>query len=549
MSIKCQALKLIRHTASIALLLLLSASGCGSWDSESPPTEAEQLRTQFGAGQHLFSGASLQALLDHEDTTSPITLVQLIAVDDNESFSSYENQVEPIWQRHSGETTFASKIIDQMIGDRVFLEVRVIEFANTIAFIDALQDDAFVNAINTLFASSTNQTWVLGIQNSLPFDPSGGFFDPELQNLDRDAATELLNNVSLEADVESESSIASDDDTIIDMIVSDSPEAFHMVNLIDFYEEAQYFDGRETDLTGEEANAIYGNSITPILLAHNSFPTLIMPVSLVLTAEPIEWEQVAIVRYASRDAFLNAFPLNPMSQQALIHKDAGLENTLVYVTEQQHFEPPEPQSGVMFNLRYCEILMARLRNGSIEAEIYGTPGLNLCPQQAFEALDATAIAAEQGALTTIMNGPRFFVVDWTSNNASLVNTEDTVFFGDIEMRLLTTAQLAFSEISEEATAYQVNEVARSNVWHYVAGRRVYELTDPDGIQFIMQSYTQAVDPNQQLDDLASLDERLELPTGWSFDTRIITNSLAGPTTNGVAQVVTDNLGNTYQLVP
>ena len=39
------------------------------------------------------------------------------------------------------------------------------------------------------------------------------------------------------------------------------------------------------------------------------------------------------MRYASRDAFLNAFALNPQADEAIVYKEAGVENTLVYATE------------------------------------------------------------------------------------------------------------------------------------------------------------------------------------------------------------------------
>jgi len=52
---------------------------------------------------------------------------------------------------------------------------------------------------------------------------------------------------------------------------------FHMINLIEFREKADYRDGRETDLTGREADASYA---------------------------PLEFlKQIGIVRYPSRALF------------------------------------------------------------------------------------------------------------------------------------------------------------------------------------------------------------------------------------------------------
>lgn len=132
--------------------------------------------------------------------------------------------------------------------------------------------------------------------------------DPALQNLDNDEALALLASAGGQ-----ESGFESNPTAVADMVVSDAPSPFWMVNLIDFYEEANFRDGRNTDLSGEEANAIYGNAILPTLLRYNSLPDILMPVAVTLTDEGVEWEQAAIVRYASRDAFLNAFPLNPQA--------------------------------------------------------------------------------------------------------------------------------------------------------------------------------------------------------------------------------------------
>jgi hypothetical protein len=328
------------------------------------------------------------------------------------------------------------------------------------------------------------------------------------------------------------------------MIVSDSPEPFYMINLIDFYEQASYADGRVTDLTGEEANDIYGRAILPQLIARNSGPEILFPVTAVLTKEERVWEQAVVVRYASRDAFLNIFPLNPNAGDALVHKDAGVESTLVYASERRHRTAPEPADGVMFNLRYCEVLLPRPSASGLTIEIWGTPGLNLCPQAQWDALDPAALADQFGTPFAFLNGPRYFTVDWSSNGEALA-TGDPQMFGDIAMRLLTTV------VPPEGagSSYAIARVDRENIWHFVAGRRVYELINPEGTRYIMQSFSRAVDEDLRLADLENLGSRLQLPEGWSFESRVLVNSLDVPAIDGVAEVVQDDLRNTYQRVP
>ena len=66
---------------------------------------------------------------------------------------------------------------------------------------------------------------------------------------------------------------------------------------------------------------------------------------------------------------------------------------------------------------------------------------------------------------------------------------------------------------------------------------------------MMQSFTQQNDPNHQLVDLQFLGRRLNLPEGWSFSARILAEDFQLPSIDGIADVITDDLGNTYQRVP
>ena len=78
---------------------------------------------------------------------------------------------------------------------------------------------------------------------------------------------------------------------------------------------------------------------------------------------------------------------------------------------------------------------------------------------------------------------------------------------------------------------------------------VYELEDPTGIRYRMQSFTQGQDPDQQLVDLQRLGQRLDLPQGWTFHVILLEEDARLPTLDGIAEVITDDLGNTYQRVP
>jgi hypothetical protein len=61
----------------------------------------------------------------------------------------------------------------------------------------------------------------------------------------------------------------------------------------------------------------------------------------------------------------------------------------------------------------------------------------------------------------------------------------------------------------------------------------------------MQSVSLIVDPDLTADDLPTLGATLQLPTGWTYQARLLSDELV-LIADGEATVVTDDLGNTYQ---
>ena len=88
---------------------------------------------------------------------------------------------------------------------------------------------------------------------------------------------------------------------------------------------------------------------------------------------------------------------------------------------------------------------------------------------------------------------------------------------------------------------------RRTVFVFDAGRPVFELVDPDGRRWVMQTWSQIVDKDLGLDDLPGLAARLAPPPGWRYETRILTETLRVDTTTRDAQVTQDELTNTYSL--
>ena len=194
-----------------------------------------------------------------------------------------------------------------------------------------------------------------------------------------------------------------------------------------------------------------------------------------------------------------------------------------------------------FGKRYGEVLLVNIGESGPEATVYNTFPLNDCPERLWDKLDAAALARENDAVAALLNGPRY----WLMSSIDKVTTgpQERKTFGGIEMIRQATVQLA----SQTPAPYSVNKVARHTVFHFDAGRPVFELVAPDGQRWVMQTWSQIVDAKLGLQDLPGLGRRLNLPAGWRYETRILTERLSVDTSTQDAHVVQDDLTNTYSL--
>jgi hypothetical protein len=196
------------------------------------------------------------------------------------------------------------------------------------------------------------------------------------------------------------------------------------------------------------------------------------------------------------------------------------------------------------NVRYCEVLLLRKPADQFVAEVWNTMGMSDCPQGEWDSLDAKAIATERGAVVALKNGPRYWTLDTIVSD--IRPTAPTTMFGPIPMFRAATVDLGPS--LPDQTAYTSRSVNRETVFRFRAGAEVYELTDPDGRQYIMQSYALVKDPTLTIDELATLGSVLHPPAGWTYRSRVLDQSLDVFSTDGVATVIQDELQNSYQRI-
>lgn len=105
-------------------------------------------------------------------------------------------------------------------------------------------------------------------------------------------------------------------------------EPFLAVNLLTFKNKAEYADGRETNLSGKEAYAIYADEVIDHLAKVGAEPILAGDVQRLILGEVDElWDVIAIVRYPSRKAMYK-MATNKEYMESEKHREAGLAGQL-----------------------------------------------------------------------------------------------------------------------------------------------------------------------------------------------------------------------------
>jgi len=118
------------------------------------------------------------------------------------------------------------------------------------------------------------------------------------------------------------------------LVAADLGGPLQFVNLLAYHELARYPDGHEmagSGLTGAEAYGLYGMVALDHVTRRGGRFTLYNDVEQVLIGTGASWHQVAIMEYPDTDAFVDMI-CDPDYLAGLVHRDAGLADTMVLVT-------------------------------------------------------------------------------------------------------------------------------------------------------------------------------------------------------------------------
>ena len=111
-------------------------------------------------------------------------------------------------------------------------------------------------------------------------------------------------------------------------LLGDTKTIIHMVNLLTFKNKADYNDGRQTDLTGEEAYRIYAKEVQEHLRKVGGKMIFSGEVSRLVLGEVEElWDWVAIAEYPSKKA-MRSMIMDKEYQKSEEHRSAGLAGQL-----------------------------------------------------------------------------------------------------------------------------------------------------------------------------------------------------------------------------
>ena len=125
-----------------------------------------------------------------------------------------------------------------------------------------------------------------------------------------------------------ENKLMPNEDQIKGFLEGDVDTPIYMLNLLRFKDNAEYEDGRQTDLSGQEAYAIYGAEVQAHLAKVGGQGIFAGRVSRLMLGEVEDlWDMVAIAMYPSKKAMLKMVS-DPDYIESAKHRSAGLEGQL-----------------------------------------------------------------------------------------------------------------------------------------------------------------------------------------------------------------------------
>ena len=138
--------------------------------------------------------------------------------------------------------------------------------------------------------------------------------------------------------MEVKNALVPNDEQMKGFMEGDIDTPIFMVNLLKFRDKAEYEDGRETNLTGQEAYLIYGQEVQKHLKKVGAEPIFSGRVERLMLGEVGElWDVIAIAKYPSRKAMMEMI-MDADYRESEKHRAAGLKGQLNIETKAGEFD-------------------------------------------------------------------------------------------------------------------------------------------------------------------------------------------------------------------
>ncbi|GAB4176285.1 MAG: hypothetical protein Fur0032_16210 [Terrimicrobiaceae bacterium] len=206
----------------------------------------------------------------------------------------------------------------------------------------------------------------------------------------------------------------------------------------------------------------------------------------------------------------------------------------------------------MHMTRFLEIYLAAPdpKTGELVAACYNTmftpagipASKDTCPQDLVEGLDFEKIKADYGVVGASLNGPKYWLPDWTDIEEGV--TRD---FNGIQATWCAQLNMGKETNVYEMAPYTPQHIARKSSVGWNKGTQALLLDDAEGNTWIMKGFQLGMKPKHTMEEFVATGAGnfKKLPPGWSFRIKTLEKDYIETPETGVATIMVDEFFNVY----
>ena len=206
----------------------------------------------------------------------------------------------------------------------------------------------------------------------------------------------------------------------------------------------------------------------------------------------------------------------------------------------------------MHMTRFLEIYLAAPdpKTGKLVAACYNTMFIpqgipaskDTAPQKLVEGLDFDKMKAKYGVLGASLNGPKYWLPDWTYIEEGVTRS-----FNGIEATWCAQLNMGKEADVNKIAPYEPQHIARKSSVGWNKGTKVLLLDDAEGNTCIMKGFQLGLKPQHTYEQFVAAGESnfKKLPAGWKFRTKVLDKDYIETPETGVATIMVDEFFNVY----